>query len=332
MKNKLASMVLATVLLFGGSPFTINVVAQDVGIGYIAFSSYRGESRDIYMIDTNGQNLQNLTNTPDIGEFHPSWSPDGRFLAYHAYHDRNADIYVLDMETQTRKRLTDHLGEDRMPTWSPDGKWIAFISNRRASYEIYKISAKGGDSQLLARLRDRDSFGPAWSPDSQWVAFFSVRDQVRNHNPSIYVVSSSGKQMRQLAPALRSGPTWSPTGDEIAFPTSTRARTTHIYVMSAIGQGVRQLTRGTNWDGGPAWSPNGQWIAYASGPPIKGNSKRDIYLIDAAGGEPRQLTTHPSGGRDPAWVPEAFYAVSPSAEKMATLWGEVKKNVGFREK
>lgn len=325
MKNKLAAMVLAIVLLFGGSLRTINVIAQDVGVGYIAFSSYRGESRDIYIIDTNGQNLQNLTNTPDIGEFHPSWSPDGRFLAYHAYHDRNADIYVLDMETQTRRRLTDHLGEDRMPAWSPDGKWIAFISNRRASYEIYKISAKGGAPQLLARLRDRNSFGPAWSPDSQWVAFFSVGDQVGNHNPRIYVVSSSGKQMRQLAPALRSGPTWSPTGDAIAFPTSTLAWTTHIYVMSAIGQDVRQLTRGTNWDGDPAWSPNGRWIAYASGPPIKGNSKRDIYLIDGVGGEPRQLTTQPAGGRDPTWVPEAFYVVSPSAEKVTTLWGAMKK-------
>ena len=82
-------------------------------VGHIAFSSYRGDSYDIYSIDTDGQNLQNLTNTPDISELSPAWSPDGRYLAYHAYHKRNADIYVLDLETQTRRQLTDHLSEDR---------------------------------------------------------------------------------------------------------------------------------------------------------------------------------------------------------------------------
>ena len=29
-----------------------------------------------------GQNLQNLTNTPNIGELDPTFSPDGRYMAY----------------------------------------------------------------------------------------------------------------------------------------------------------------------------------------------------------------------------------------------------------
>jgi TolB protein len=115
-------------------------------------------------------------------------------MAYTAYRNRNADIYMLDTETQVRRRLTDHLGEDTSPAWSPDGKWIAFISNRRVSYEIYRISPKGGDPRLLARLlRGRNSFAPAWSPDGQWIAFFSVSQQEGNRDPRIYVVSADGK-------------------------------------------------------------------------------------------------------------------------------------------
>ena len=297
----------------------------DANVGYIAFASYRGESRDIYIIDTDGQNLQNLTNTPDTGEFNPTFSPDGRFMAYHAYHNRNADIYVLDLETQARRRLTDHLSNDRAAAWSPDGKWIAFISDRHASYDIYKMSPNGNNLQRVTRTRNRNEYAPAWSPDNQWIAFFSVNQQEGNPDPRIYAVSPDKKQMRQLPNALRSGPTWSPTGDEIAFPTSRAAWTTHIYVMSADGDNVRQLTHGVNWHGEPAWSPNGRWIAYTSGEPVKGAAKRDLYLIDATGGAPRQLTTHPSGGRDPAWVPELFFSVSPSAEKMTTLWGKIKQ-------
>ena len=325
-KNKLVSMVLVIALLSSSSLFTMNVIAQDGGVGYIAFSSYRGESHDIYMINTDGQNLQNLTNSPNISELDPTFSPDGRFLAYCAYHNRNSDIYVLDLKTQVRKRLTDNLSEDTSPAWSPDGKWIAFISNRRTSYEIYKINAKGGNPRLLTPLRDRNSFGPGWSPDSQWIAFFSVSKQEGNRDPRIYVVSADGKQKRQLENALRSGPTWSPAGDEIAFPTSRAVKTTHIYLMNADGGNARQLTRGANWHGDPAWSPNGRWIAYTSGLPVKGARKRDIYLIDTIGGKSSQLTTHPSGGRNPAWVPRSFYSVSPSTEQMTTLWGRLKKS------
>ena len=321
MKPKFVYTLLITWLL---SLLLLSISTQGAAVGHIAFSSYRGESHDIYIIDTNGQHLQNLTNSPDISELSPAWSPDGRYLAYHAYHNRNADIYVLDLATQVRRRLTDHLSEDRAPAWSPDGKWIAFISNRRATYEIYIINAKGGDARLLTRLRDRHNFAPAWSPDSRWIGFFSVGTQVGNPSPRIYRVSIDGKQLEQLAPALRSGPTWSPTGDEIAFPTSNRAWTSHIYIMNTAGNDVRQLTHGVLWDEAPVWSPDGQWIAYASGPPVKGN-KTDIYLVNAEGGEPRQLTTHPANDAYPTWVPKRFFSVSPSVEKMTTLWGKLKQ-------
>ena len=323
MKHKFKYTLLGTTWLL--NMILLILMTQGADVGHIAFSSDRGESHDIYIIDTNGQNLQNITNTPNIGESSPTWSPDGRSLAYHAYQKRNADIYVLDLETQTRRRLTDHPSEDRAPAWSPDGKWITFISNRRASYEIYRISPKGGKPRLLTRLRSRNNYDPAWSPDSQWIAFFSVSKQEGVWDPRVYVVSASGKRMRPLARSLRSGPAWSPIGDEIAFPASSGARTSHIHIMNAMGKDVRQLTHGPQWHGDPAWSPNGRWIVYASGAPVRGASKRDIYLINAIGGESRQLTRHPSGGRNPTWVPESFYAVSLSVEKLTTLWGKLKQ-------
>ncbi len=299
----------------------LSLSTVDADVGYIAFSSYRGENRDIYIIDINGQNLRNLTNSPDTGEFNPTFSPDGRFIAYHAYHKRNADIYVLDLKTQTRKRLTDHLSNDRAPAWAPDGKWIAFISNRHASYDIYKMNPNGGNLQRVTRMRNRNEYAPSWSPDSQSIAFYSSDGK----SAHIYVVSAAGQGERQLARAVRPSPTWSPTGDQIAFPSSNGAWDFHIFIMSEKGLNVHQLTHGALWDEDPAWSSDGRWIVYASSPPIKGNRQTDIYLVNVLNGESRQLTTHPEGDYDPTWMPKSFFSVSPSLEKMTTLWGQLKK-------
>ena len=68
-------------------------------IQYISFSSNRTGNFDIYTIDVNGENLQNITNGR-TNEAAASWSPDGRFFAYHSDADpnRNVDIYVMDIE------------------------------------------------------------------------------------------------------------------------------------------------------------------------------------------------------------------------------------------
>ena len=53
---------------------------------------------EIYVMDTDGGNLQNLTNSPGDDQ-HPSWSPDGKqivFTADRSGKDWNRQIYVMD--------------------------------------------------------------------------------------------------------------------------------------------------------------------------------------------------------------------------------------------
>ena len=41
--------------------------------------------------------------------------------------------------------LNDHPSWDFAPSYSPDGSRIAFLSNRDGNFEIYVMSASGGD-------------------------------------------------------------------------------------------------------------------------------------------------------------------------------------------
>ena len=82
MKRILANIVVSgTVLLFGHFWIPLNLSVYAVDVRYIAFSSNRSGNYDIYMIDINGENLQNITNHP-ANDSAPTFSPDGQRMAY----------------------------------------------------------------------------------------------------------------------------------------------------------------------------------------------------------------------------------------------------------
>ena len=84
----------------------------------IAFSSTRNGQTDIYVMDADGGNQQNLTNHPDR-DWHPSWSPDGERIAFVSSRTRdlNRDIYVMDADGGNPRNLTNHPEDDEDPAW-----------------------------------------------------------------------------------------------------------------------------------------------------------------------------------------------------------------------
>jgi TolB protein len=100
----------------------------------IAFNAYTKTNTyavDIFRIPAGGGNPVNLTNTPNVIDNCPSWSPDGRYIVYGTGAlQGNIDLYMIPRGGGTRTRLTDDPDNDYAPAWSPDGKKIAFTSER----------------------------------------------------------------------------------------------------------------------------------------------------------------------------------------------------------
>ena len=300
--------------------------AEDVR--YISFSSNRSGNADIYIIDTNGENLRNITDRR-TNEADATWSPDGRFLAYSSDQNGNFDIYVMDIETGKNRRLIQDPGIDACAAWSPDGQWIAFCSNRSGSFEIYKMDVRGKNLQRLTRLPGGNT-DPAWSPDSQEIIFNSFRRNKEGFREQfLYLMSADGKNLRQLMKVAAGGAAWSPNGSQIIFSTTRDDAdgedTFDLFTIDLNNQGSRQLTHGPKWELDPAWSPDGQWITFEARTPRQ-NKTSAIYVMDAAGGELRQLTDELSMNWSPAWVPvRSALSVQPNASMLTTTWGKVKK-------
>lgn len=117
-----------------------------------------------------------------------------------------------------------------------------------------------------------------------------------------------------VAEPLRSmSPNWSPDGTKIAFSgarTTGNGQEASIYLVSANGDGLRQLTDAEVLDETPAWSPDGTTIAFAR--TVKsGTAVADgvIMLLGRESTEPVPVTNHadldpPVIDRDPSWSPD----------------------------
>ena len=139
----------------------------------LVFTTHRDGNLELYVMDVDGGNLQNLTVNEGF-DAHPSWSPDGSRIAFESNRFGNFEICIIEVASGQVVNLTDHPALDRQPTWSSDGKEIAFVSNRDGMTSIYRMAADGTGVARLTSGHDGD-WKPAWSPDGESLCFVSSR-------------------------------------------------------------------------------------------------------------------------------------------------------------
>ena len=115
----------------------------------------------IYVMNSDGSNVNRLTPQDSSDSYQPAWSPDGTKIAFGSNRDGNGEIYVMDVNGANVVRLTTHSAEDGQPAWSPDGSKIAFVTARDGNAEIYLMNATDG-SELVNLTNNADAdFTPA---------------------------------------------------------------------------------------------------------------------------------------------------------------------------
>jgi sugar lactone lactonase YvrE len=241
---------------------------------------------DIYVIDPDGANVRQLTNTPQDDD-HPAVSPDGTKLLFDSDRSGDHEIYVMNADGSTLVNLTGNAATDEEPAWSPDGQKIAFVSDRDDTRDIYTMNPDGSG---VARLTNSalEEHEPEWRPPAgdMIVYWTGTSHSVLSE---IYVMNAEGTGVTRLTDNSHPDgtPAWSPDGSRIAF-TSWPALGLDIWLMNPDGSGLTEIGPSPRGDIEPAWSADGR-IAYTQ---AHGDSpaQGELMVMNSGGGNVVRLT------------------------------------------
>jgi Tol biopolymer transport system component len=204
------------------------------------------------LMNADGSQPQDLSQSPDSDEGFPAWSPDGKTIAFTSRRDGNNEIYLMQSDGTQLTRLTDQPSDDFGPAWSPDGKQIAFVSDRDNAAGVNNLYVMNADGSNVRRLTNGSEidYSPAWSPDGAWIAFRAHHDGPAD----IYLIKPDGTGLVNLTdnPAEDWAPAWSLDGTLLAFQTN-RDGNWEIYAMNADGTEAHNLTNNPADDQMPYW-------------------------------------------------------------------------------
>ncbi len=283
------------------------------GRGQIVFVSDRNGNPQIYLMDGNGNDIEQLTNLPD-GACQPDWSPDGEQLVFispclkrQEIH-KGSGLFIINRNGTGLTPLISVPGGDFDPAWSPDGKKIAYTSLRDNEniphIYIYNLEDKT-DIRISGDVsRDRR---PNWSPDGSLIAFETIRAGAAR----IYTMTPDGKDLKQFSDNERAGtmPEWAPSGNIIVF---SQGGGEYPWLVAkefpSRGATIPGNTIQVNNDlfravWNPSYSEDGFWIVVEHYDINDPDQNYDIYRLNSKGGGLTRLTNDPAIDFDPVWRP-----------------------------
>ncbi|OHB76182.1 MAG: hypothetical protein A2Z25_13175 [Planctomycetes bacterium RBG_16_55_9] len=114
----------------------------------IVYETYRQtngkENWELYLINADGSNPVNLTNTADADELYPHASPDGSKICFSVDEQvggqKIRNVYYMNVDGTGRQKVADNA---RQACWSPDSKTITYLKGEFERYTTTDYATKG---------------------------------------------------------------------------------------------------------------------------------------------------------------------------------------------
>ncbi len=260
----------------------------------LALVGTRTRNKEVYLADSDGANLTQLTRDRSISLF-PRWSRDNRRLVYTSYVQKFPDILMIDIASGGRQKLASFPGLNMGGAFSPDGRQVAMVLSKDGNPELYVMTL--GSSQLtrLTRTPQANESSPSWSPDGSRIVY--VSDAAGVSRPQLYIVGRDGQSPRRVTSRgpQNVSPDWGPDG-RIAF-SSIAGRAFSLCVLDPETLMVTPVAADAASYEDPSWARDGRHIACARSLQYRSG----ICLVDTVTKEKVDLLSEGGDWYSPSW-------------------------------
>jgi dipeptidyl aminopeptidase/acylaminoacyl peptidase len=300
----------------------VNVAWSPKGRWIAYMSDYDGnEQWDLFVVSASNGQVVNLTNTPEVSEEGPVWSPDGEKLAY-SVKPKQSPNYELEVMEVLTKKIT-HITSNTPaalsnvgPFWSRDGKSIVFTQFDAAGKEsnVFIVSAAGGRATNLTPHQGEKNFTATdLSPDGKTVL---ITSNAGNGYENAGLIDVATKKITWLTSDKweTSSGNFSPDGKRLTWTANIDGnQDIYVYDMTTRQAHALPLAKGINSPGGTGtpFSHDGARLLYTHDGP---NAPNDLWDYDFGTGKSRQVTHSLVGGVRGEDMVEPFLVHYPSKD------------------
>ncbi len=311
------------------------------GGGRIAFISNRDGTFQIYSMNVDGDEVQQLTTddrpkwsaTWQMGNLGPltgsqiAWSPDASKLLYVAEGASGSglDIWVVNADGTNPQNLTaptkagEATGDDFQPTWCNDG-WIAFTSTRVGGIpQIFILRLDDRTPRNFSRTHSSPiEYGVTWFPDCKRFLLITTQNGTaelwrvfpfKQTYPALWgTFPALAEQSYRVFLSDRAGynaavadAVVAPSGEYVAYTRQAPDGNEIILTTvsdSQLTMNILQLTT-TRSNANAHWSPDSRYLVFVA----KRDGNPEIYRMNLNGGDQINLSTNPAIDLNPVWQP-----------------------------
>ncbi len=240
----------STQAMYGGSCPT----EPDFSKGYV-WPLYKGY--DIYVADTNGKVLRQLTFDTLYYDAESTISPKGDRIVFTSTRSGNIDLFSMKLDGSDLKQLTHEEGYNGGAYYSPDGNEIVYRASRPAGDELkeYRSLLKQGI--------------------------------VKPTTLEIYVMNADGSNKRQVTHlgGASFAPYFMPDGEHIIFSSNyldPKGRAFDLFTIKKDGTGLERITYGGGFNSFPMFSRDGKTLVFCSNRNGSHPHNTNIFVADWA--------------------------------------------------
>jgi len=253
----------------------------------LIYETYHHDNWELYVVNADGSNKSNLTETLNRHELYPQVSPDGKRVAFvsdeGAGRQTKRSVYVMDIDGGNRNKVADYA---RQPFWHPNSELLGFLPQEFKKFNVVDYGTKGMsfyhvETGKITEHPNKNLFhlyNPSYAPNGKWIA--STVHAGMGFDHAILLIEAEGQKVINLnIPGCRPC-LGGPEGKHISWGKNDYTMVIAPIDLDAadpkVGKPILEIT-----DGAKAkknyhvdWSSDGKFLSVSRGPKSKGDPNK----------------------------------------------------------